>query len=268
MRFLNRRRIAILILLILLLIGIETVPKLRGMVSPFLKVSFSLERILSDGVDWVKRPLSGLFFGTNTSEYISELEKQVAQLSVEKTKLIQLEAENSALHKIISLTNIAPNEHLVAARVIGHDPREPQTLLRINRGRSSGVHPKETVVGPNGSLVGIIIEVGDTVSTFRLLRGPNVVIPVRIPGEENSFGLLSSDDGLSLKMSQIPQDGILQVGALVVTNTGLDGILPNIPIGTVMEIVNQPASLWQEAIVAPFTKSRTLDIVSVLTIVE
>jgi rod shape-determining protein MreC len=248
-----------------LLLSVEAFPGARRVSSSLVRLGLPIERGFYIMVSAARRPFSWLILGQDAADKIATLEISVATLGADRARLQQLEEENKQLRSITGLSAQTIGTP-VAARVIGFDPRSVQDLMRIAGGHREGITEGSAVVTPEGNLVGVVIEVGDASSVFRLLRSREMHLPARIPSSDNAFGVLESPESLSLNMRQIPKEAHINEGDVVVTNTGFPGLAPGIPIGSITAVSAPPEQLWQEVTIEPFATVGSLDIVTVVVV--
>ncbi|MFA7286254.1 MAG: rod shape-determining protein MreC [Patescibacteria group bacterium] len=253
----QRRTLVVLLVGIVLAFLIESVPAVRLRVHGLLSFTTGIETWFAS------RLVTPGFLMGETDARITNLEQQVDALAVDAARLRQLTEENEALRALTGFSNVA-GIRTVTALVIGRDPRDPQTVLRLNAGSKVGVREGAAVVSPHGNLIGIVASVTPTVSTVRLLTSHGLAIPVRVPGKPGVFGLLQSRDGLSLSVEQIARAEPVTVGDVVITNSSALGLPAAIPVGVIAAVRSTPEALWQEATIFPFTTTATVHIVSIL----
>lgn len=252
------QRFLVASVLIVALLLLESIPRLSGVTSPFQYLAGWIGRgfyvtttILQDGV-------ARAVFGSDGKTKIAELEYQVQLLSVDKERLGELENENRSFREALAFIEENSGNGTLS-RVIGHDPNDPQTRLRINIGARSGVQVGAAATTPAGVLVGVVVEVGENLSTVQLLKHPSLTLPIKSPSRTNTFGLLESPDGFSMHINQVPKDGQLVEGDILVTNVGFKRVPPNLSIGIVGKVIETPETLWQQAQVIPYVDTRALD---------
>lgn len=245
-------------LLFLALFVLETVPRVSGVTSPFQYLAGWVGRGFYVTVTTLQDGVARAVFGADGKTRIAELEYRVQLLATDKERLANLEAENRHFREALAFIE-SNNDDSRMARVIGHDPNDPQTRLRINIGTSSGVVEGAAATTSTGVLVGVVVEATERLSTIQLLKHPSLTIPVRSPSRINTFGLLESPDGFSLHVTQVPKDGQLVEGDVLVTNNGFRRVPPNLSVGVVGKVIENPETLWQQAQVVPYVDVRSLD---------
>lgn len=102
-----------------------------------------------------------------------------------------------------------------------------------------------------GALVGLVAGVESDSASARLLSHEESKIPVTVQGKERTVGIAAGTGGAWLDLLYVPKDADLAVGDLLVTS-GLGGLTPrDIPVGVVREVLQEDASPFLEARIAP-----------------
>lgn len=155
----------------------------------------------------------------------------------------------------------ADNEYLTAA-VIGRDVSPFLHYIIINRGSDDGLRRGMPVVSSQG-LVGRVAAITADGGRVQLITDPGTAINVRIQPSGAEALLQGSITG-DLTVEAIPQDANIQTGDLVLTS-GLGGNYPpNILIGQISGVRQQPVELFQNASVQPVVDFSLLEIVLVI----
>ena len=256
---------ALFLLLCVLLVAIELTPVGKQMSARVVGLTQPIERGLYVMSSTVRGTFYHLLVGGEVADKIASLEGEVARLAIDRARFEQLTAENDELRSITGFQSTILGT-VVPLQVIGFDPRAPKDLLRLDGGRQRGIAEGSAVVTINGNLIGVIADVGEQSSVFRLLSGSDLQIPARVPAHDGAFGILASPEGLSLTVQQIPKTATVTEGDVVVTGIGFPGLAPNIPIGSISSVRSTPEELWQKATLQPFATSGAPDIVSVIVL--
>lgn len=258
----TRRRLVGFLLAIALLATIEFVAPFRNAVSSafsFLNPVEGFAYRQTEGVrGWFVRLLDG-----DRSQEIDTLRAQVVSLGTDHTQLVSLQTENEKLKKLLRLQEDS-GWQTVSTRVIGRDPRDPIGLVRLGAGAQSGVRNGAAVVDPDGFFVAKIVSVGQTTSIAQLLQSQQLTVSARVLGREDMIGLLESPDGISLRVKELPKSGDLAIGDIIATSSEDGGIIPNLPIASILSIVGKPEDLWREAMAAPLSSPKTIDFVTII----
>ncbi len=257
-----QRRVGGIVLIAAVLIGLELVPAFRTALSPLSSLGNNLAGMLYQQSQTIRHGIAA-FVEPDREAELTQLQAQVGALAVDHTRLAQLEAENTALK---SVDDFRQNEALttVTTRVVGRDPSDPAGLIRLAVGSRDGVRTGAAVVDARGFFLAEVTTVGEKTSTARLLQSRTVNLSARVVGRNNMLGLLTSPDGLSLELTQLPKDGDLQIGDAVVTGSESDTVPPSLPIGTIVAISGTAQDLWRQATVSPLASPESADVVMVI----
>jgi rod shape-determining protein MreC len=197
------------------------------------------------------------------------LEKQVADLTVEKAEFEQLK-ELQEMNTAGGLANYEP----VVARVIARSPSSWYQTFQINKGSSDGVRVDQPVVNGDG-LVGKVKEVSDGNAVVMLLTDPEFGVSAlslqsREPGSVHPAVGAAGD----LRFELVPNAKEVRRGERVITAgtstsarvSELQSLYPRgIIIGTVKRIETGEGELDRVIHVEPAADLHALDIVEVLT---
>ena len=191
-----------------------------------------------------------------------ELENQVSQLQTQVIQLQQQLREAQILYALLDFARARPENVYVAAAVIGRDPNPFIQYIIIDKGSDDGIRHGMPVVTEQG-LVGRVDAVTAGASRIQLIVDANSAVNVRIQSTQTNALLAGSLTG-DINLQEIPQDVVIQPGALVLTS-GLGGDYPaDVLIGQVVTIRKADTDLFQTASVQPavdFTALRAVLVV-------
>lgn len=180
-------------------------------------------------------------------DLVEQNEKLQAEVVELKSQLAQAEpifAENKQL-QAESKIKFGRDYEYVGAQVIGYGYGEPDTIL-INKGSADGLKVGDTIVVEN-ILVGKINQIGQYTSRVLLVSNPRLSLPVKTA--DQNVGLLTGNGGNAVKITQILQTQELAVNAKIFT-TGLNAEFPpNLFIGEVVNVSDDPRASTKEAVV-------------------
>jgi rod shape-determining protein MreC len=254
-------------------------------VLPVLLIFFHLIgvlRPLENMVISVTKPLTGFLYkkgSTVKSSYeknqqsqdifarATELEQEVARLTVQNANFKELEEENNKLRAQLSF--LASNKHKnVLANVISQDLifdiREGDQDIVIDKGTKDGIREDLGVVNENGVIIGKVIEARDSLSKVCLTTNRNCKFAATIQNQNRTMGITEGDLGLTIKMNFIPQSDTINLEDTVITS-GLGGNIPRgLVIGKVSQVNNRSNEIWQDVSIEPLINLNSLTIVSVL----
>ncbi len=192
-----------------------------------------------------------------------ELEKKVKELTIQNAELRVLLAENQALQDQLNFLASSGLE-AINAKVIGKNLQTNWQTLILDKGQKDGVQLGFPVIAQEGVIVGKVVEVGRNNCQILLINDSHSSLAATIQNQARTKGVVVGERGLSLKMELIPQDEEILVGDTVVTS----GLEPNIPLGLVIgqveQVIAEPNSFFQKAILQPLINFDDLIIVSIL----
>jgi rod shape-determining protein MreC len=193
----------------------------------------------------------------------TELESQVSQLQSEIIDLKQQISETRVLSALVDFARVHPENHYVAAAVIGRDPSPFLQYIILNRGSDDGLRRGMPIVTQQG-LVGRIAAVTAGAARVQLITDAASSINVRLEPSRAQAVLLGKITG-EISLDMIPQSATVQSGDLVLTS-GLGGNYPaNILIGQITGVRRRDYDLFQSASVQPVVDFSQLEIVLVIT---
>jgi rod shape-determining protein MreC len=160
------------------------------------------------------------------------LQDSVRRLSLLNSSYRQMLQENARLRKLISLSEILPNETL-GARVIARTPSFLANVIYVDRGSQDGVHPDSAVLSGDG-IIGRTVLVSRHQSQVQLITNPDASVGAMLESSRTPGVLRGSGDYL-LDLNYIGNTEQVAVGD-VVLSSGLDGIFPRgLTIGKVID---------------------------------
>ena len=152
----------------------------------------------------------------------------------------------------------------MAAEVVGKNTDSADKTIIINVGEEAGLKVDQPVVAGDGILVGKITKVEKQLAVVRLISDNQIKVAATVLNNERSLGVVEGGYGLSVRMSFIPRNEVVQVGDQIITS----GLELNIPrgllIGSVAAVENEPYQPFQQAVLTPAADLAKLTLVSVL----
>jgi len=225
---------------------------------------------------WVLRPLQIVVQGTanwligiqenylTLSGFKSEnerLRKRILALEVERQRLLEAEATNRKLQKLLDFRVQLPGKPVTASIIANSASSWFQGCI-LDKGSADGVHKDMAVVTPLG-IVGKVVSVTGRSAKVILLTDANSGIDVMVQ-RSRSRGIVSGslDSGTVLKYMKRSED--VQVGDRLITS-GLDGVFPKgLLAGTVIKVNKQSLGLFQSIEVLPAVQSALVEEVLVV----
>lgn len=192
----------------------------------------------------------------------ADLRLQVARL---ESEIATLRESSIAAEQAAALIEAVDDDatRFAVASVTLRDPSPARSVLLIDRGTRHGVRRGQPVVGPGGTLVGVVSEVADGQSRVRLLDDPASAVTAVVQNSRAPVAVSGGPDGLRLEFA--PTEAEILEGDLVLSSP-LGGRLPaGLPIGRVATREADERALFQEVRVAPLADYARLEQVLVMT---
>lgn len=156
----------------------------------------------------------------------------------------------------------------ISGRVIGRPLDTFHSQLIINKGSRDGVVMGAPVIIDGATLIGVITDVHDTVSTCRLLLHPDTALSAGIVLDEGPpiSGLIQGKQYTSVMLTTVPKDKPLSPEQTVVSLTQNELIPPGLLIGTIQRIETTDDAVYQQAtLLLPYDPD-TLSVVQILKV--
>ena len=262
----NRRR-SILVLIVITAVALITLDvRESGPISSLRDATRDVFEPITSGVGTVFEPVGDYIDGVvHSASLKDENAKLRERLDQQKGALAQAEAaiaENRELQKILDLPTIQEGD-AVAARVVGGAPGNFEFTVQIDAGTNSGVEKDHAVVTGAG-LVGKVADASRSQASVVLLRDPDSAVSAKLANGATGF-VVGRGEGKLLKLTRIDGGVEVKKGDPVSTSGDADSLFPgNVPIGTVVNVVNKRGALEQEITVKPAVDFSRLTLVKVL----
>lgn len=197
-----------------------------------------------------------------------ELKKENAELQEELRQAKADSEENQRLRDLNGLRQQRRDFVFESARIIERSTSNWARVLTLNKGSSLGVAQGDCVVDQQGSLVGVVTEVGlnwCSVTTILDTDSELGALVLRTGEATVAQGELSLMGQGKLKLSYLESESSLINGDLIVTS-GLGGYYPSgLVIGSVEEIRTDDNGLTRYAVLTPKTDITELTQVFIIT---
>ena len=244
--------------------GLATIPEtLTGIfVTPFQSMATSF----SNGVSGFFDQLTG---SDGLQERIEELEKENAELREQIVDYDELKQTNDWYSEILGLHEENPEYTFASGRVIGRDPSDYYGNFTISAGQNAGIEVNDPVVATDGSLVGVIDEVGLTYAKVRTILDPSTKVAAQISRTADTAYTDGSTLDLArqnrLRLTTLERSSGASAGDYVITS-GIGGVYPpGLLIGSVSEIASATDGMTLDADVDLFAEIYDLKQVMVIT---
>ena len=193
------------------------------------------------------------------------LRNEVAELRALASRQKSAERENEYLREALAYKQQNTGFSLLTAQVVGMDSVDALNTVVIDRGANDGVRVGMAVIS-RSNLAGRVLTVTSTSAHILPVDSTqSSVHAVTIGDSGGTDGIITSDGGKHLTLTRIDPEAVLQVGDAVETS-GLAGRFPRgLLVGRVLSIHSSPASVFREAVIDRFERTKDLDILQVLT---
>lgn len=203
-------------------------------ISGFRSFMIVITAWLQNSISWIPNP-SAL---KNENKALRELN---LQLSEEVTKLRTASIENEKLRSLLEFKN-KQSYPIVAAEVVGRNSIDQKNYLTINKGKNDGLEVGMSVRTDAG-LVGVIIGITNNYSIVELLNNNKTRVAAKIE-RTGIKGIFTWDGGNNFTLKNIPTTFDVKKGDKVLTSNYSNFYPDNIPIGEIIEVSNDNASLF------------------------
>lgn len=247
--------------------GIATLPeKIVGVVVTPLQ---SFVTNISDGFSGFIDRLTG---SGDLQQRVEELEKENAELRQQVADYDQIKQENEWYSEILGLHERQPDYTFASGRVIGRDPNEVYGNFTISAGTNVGVSVNDPVITTDGSLVGVIEEVGLTYAKVRTVLDSSSKVSAQISrtGDTGytSSSALNMIRNKTITLSALERSSGAAIGDYIVTS-GIGGVYPSgLLIGSVTAVNGAADGMTLDATVELFADVFDLKQVMVITSFE
>ena len=167
-------------------------------------------------------------------ERITELEKEVTDLSAISQQFLALREENNRLRELLGSSARVPGQKLIA-ELVAMVPDTEKHRVVINKGTSDGVAVGAAVIDPRG-LYGQVIETARMTSVVLLITDTTHAVPAEVV--RNNIRVIAAGVGEydRLVLETVSMSSDIREGDLLFSS-GLGGRFPQgYPVGTVIEV--------------------------------
>ncbi len=160
------------------------------------------------------------------------------------------------------------NVKRVNARIVARDTGNFDSSLTLDHGTESGITRDMPVVGPDGYLVGSVIDVGRNFAKVRVLTDPVFAVGVKTPphpGADAATGTASGQNGSrELLVDDFDPQAKILPGDQIVTSPLSTKFPPDLLVGSVTKVTALPGGFSSNVLVQPYVDLGALENVSVL----
>lgn len=192
----------------------------------------------------------------------ASLRLEVERLERDLATLREQQSASVAASTLLSGARRSADEALVAP-VLLRDPAPGRPGFLVGRGADDGVLVGQPVLGPGGTLIGLIADVEGGHAWARLLTDSDAAVAVVVQSSRTPGALVGTGDGLRLEL--VERGSNVAVGDLLVTSA-LGGRVPaGLLAGSVTAVASQPQDLFEAIAVEPLSDPQRLEQVLILT---
>jgi rod shape-determining protein MreC len=216
--------------------------------------------VVSRGLSNTEQFLEGVRDANMLRRENDRLEAELRAMGMYKVTLDRMQTQVDSLR---AMANFLPpaGRTKVYANIIGYSPA--QNSLTIDRGSDDGIQKFQPVVGAKG-LVGIIEVADPKRSRVLLVTARSIRVTASIVAEPNVTGIVHGETRKRLAMDLFDDPDTIAVGAPVLTS-GFSELTPaGIPLGIVVEVVNDPQHGTKRVFILPHLEIGELSEVFVL----
>jgi rod shape-determining protein MreC len=163
------------------------------------------------------------------------------ELSDEAYRLRDAKLENMRLRALLEFKTSQANR-MLSAKVVGKQLTLLRNTLTLDVGSSNGVRERMPVMNENG-LVGIVIAVTPSFCTANIMLNTDFRASVKI--ERSRVDGILAWDGMGLSIRNIAKTRDVKPGDVVLTSEYSNTFPPNIRVGVVSDVREQPGSLFK-----------------------
>ncbi|RPI06918.1 MAG: rod shape-determining protein MreC [Ignavibacteriae bacterium] len=183
------------------------------------------------------------------------------ELADEAQRLREAKLENLRLRQLLGLKSEPPSP-LIAAHIVNKNLTLLRNTITLNVGSDDSVHQFMPVVS-DGGLVGIVTGVTRHYSVVNILLNTEFRASGKI--QRSRVDGIVMWDGKVLGLKNVPKMRDVKVGDVVSTSEYSNSFPPDIRIGLVSEVREQPSSLFKIVTIEPGVDFVKLETVFVMT---
>ncbi len=230
-----------------------------------IEVTAPFQKGLKQVVGAVEKVWMDYFYLVGLRDENRKLKQDLDVLQADNRRYQELLATHERLRKLLQFKQVIRHS-VVAAQVTGLDPSGWFKSIIVDKGSRSGIKPDMSVVNASG-VVGRVISVSPDFSKILLIVDQNSAVDCLLQRSRDR-GILRglSTDVCSLEYLAKTADA--KVGDSLITS-GLGGVFPKgLPVGTILDIDENPGMLFKEIKVRPAVDFSTLEEVMIILNVD
>ena len=207
-----------------------------------------LQIVAQGSADWLIGIQENYLTLTGYKAENERLRKRIQALEVERQRLLEAEATNRKLQKLLDFRGQLPGKPVTASIIANSASSWFQGCI-LDKGSADGVQKDMAVVTPLG-VIGKVVSVTARSAKVILLTDANSGIDVMVQ-RTRSRGIISGSLDGSTVLKYMKRSEDVQMGDRLITS-GLDGVFPKgMLAGTVTKVNKQSLGLFQTIEVMP-----------------
>ncbi|MCL5410400.1 MAG: rod shape-determining protein MreC [Patescibacteria group bacterium] len=251
----KKTKLALIILVLLIILA----SPLKKAINKFvIEKTSGVTRSFSIASIKTKSLFTAFFEISKLKKQNEDLSQKIMSLDVDKSKISELEYENSLLKKELGYIENDKEHSFIPSRIIGREPTNFLDYIIVDKGEKDGV-VKDSAVISGGALVGQVKEVYENQSKITLITSKDSIILAMLQNSRSKGILRGGISGLVLE--DITREADYQPGDYIVTS-GLDGQLKEgILIGKADNLQSSSSELFKNISVEPTADLSKLELV-------
>jgi rod shape-determining protein MreC len=196
---------------------------------------------------------------------ISELEEKNAKLEEELSRFSVIEREVAELKDVLDLAGAGRYKSVPARVIAAGSAAGFSRTVELDVGVQDGIKSDMTVIAGAG-LVGRVISVASNTCIVLLLDDETFRAGIRMEGS-GILGVVTGTGNDELSLTLFDSASTLRVGDRLVARGSSNSrpFVPGVPVGTVLSVDQNSGTLTKSALVKPFVRLNSLEVVAVVT---
>ena len=187
------------------------------------------------------------------------------QLLVENSRLADLEYQNELLRKQLDFQAAQPKLEFITAEVYKNDRESTRKEIVIGKGTADRVAVGMAVTTPEGFMVGVVTKAEANSSLVTLIVDQTIHLSAVVQQTGTQATVHGAwQQSKRLLLRNVDKNAKITQGQRIVTGTFTNGVFPNLLIGEVLSVKNDPVADSQEIEVLPYAEFDKLRLVNVI----
>ncbi|HSG98739.1 MAG TPA: rod shape-determining protein MreC [candidate division Zixibacteria bacterium] len=185
-----------------------------------------------------------------------QLREALMQVTVERNRLLQQRDENIRLREQLGYEP-PEQRRLIPLEPVSVRYRGTPVAIEVNKGEAQGVQVGQSVISGRG-LVGRVDQVTARTALVQLLTDPECRVAGRVSSSREQ-GIVRFYPSRGLALANVPIDGQVKQGDLVISS-GLGGSFPEgLPVGVVKSVMRNEREIFADVILQPVVNFNAID---------